>query len=189
VSDAISPVLNLVSPSAINDTSEVVIEGSLFGTVATNVIVKIGEESCAVTKVIDTQIKCTVEGIQTGEQIVSVNIEGVGNAKNPSLLSITGILSVKGIEPNSGSIYGGQLIEIQGNGFDMNTRVAIGDFPCFVESASASSLFCRTSDSTTIPMSTQAPPTSTKMTTLTARPTTTTPENKCLDNFLTGMLS
>lgn len=141
------------------------------------------------TQVTDTQIKCSVNGIKSGDQQVFVQIKGVGNAKNPSNLLITGIVNVKDIVPRTGSVYGGQLIEIQGNGFDLNTRVVIGGFPCFVETASASSLSCRTTDSTKAPMSTLAPATSTKVITTTARPTTTTLENSCWTGFLNGMLS
>lgn len=188
VSDAISPVLSSVSPSRINDTSDIYLEGSMFGSDASNLMVTIGQVVCNVFELNDTHIGCSVAAIHAGDQEVSVNVKGVGNAKRSSNHVVTGVLSIKDILPNTGSVHGGLLLEIQGNGFDLNTRVAIGSFPCFVERATAGSLFCRTTDSTKTPMVSQAPATTTRLTTTTL-PTTTTLENQCWSDYLNGMLA
>lgn len=120
--------------------------------------------------------------------MVSVAIKGIGNAKRNASHVITGVLTIKSILPNTGSIYGGQLIEIQGNGFDMNTRVALGSFPCFVEQATVTSLFCRTTDSTQAPQELVAPATTTTASTSTVAMTTTV-ANQCWSDYLSGMMT
>ena len=55
---------------------------------------------------------------------------------------MTGLPSVDSIEPASGSIYGGTLITVQGNGFDKTTIVKLGSVLCTIKSVSINTLAC-----------------------------------------------
>ena len=63
----------------------------------------------------------------------------------PSLLFVTGEGCIQSITPNSGSLHGGTLITIIGNGFTSKSNVHIGNSICRVTSASISQLECITS--------------------------------------------
>ena len=59
-----------------------------------------------------------------------------------------GIFSLKSITPNSGSIYGGTVVVLDGNGFTLNSTVKLGSSStCKVVNASINSISCITSDS------------------------------------------
>lgn len=51
---------------------------------------------------------------------------------------------VSSISPNSGSIYGGTVLTINGNGFDSTTQVLFDTVQCNIISYSINSLQCRT---------------------------------------------
>ena len=65
-------------------------------------------------------------------------------------LSVTGLPAVKSISPETGSLYGGSIVTITGNGFDKNSQIKLGAFSCVVISAVPNQLICKTVDSTTV---------------------------------------
>ncbi len=70
--------------------------------------------------------------------------KGVGDSISPNPVIITGIDSISQISPDSGSIYGGQILTIEGNGFDNTTSVSIDNSNCKVISYSINQLKCLT---------------------------------------------
>ena len=67
-----------------------------------------------------------------------------GNSVN-SNIQVTGYQLVKTISPAIGSINGGSLLTISGNGFTLNTTVLIGSSVCNVTYVSLDQLICITS--------------------------------------------
>ena len=156
------PTVTNVFPSNFSNPSIITINGTLFGNNKTDVIVKIGTSNCNVTSVNDNEIKCFLESLNIGEQNVIVNFKseilgllfkqnikfiinlGFGNAL--SNFTITGTASVQSLIPNSGSIYGGTLLAINGNGFvTQNLLVSIGGSYCSIKSVTLSKIECLTS--------------------------------------------
>ena len=78
------------------------------------------------------------------EKILRNKNKGLGNSQNAQNLYVTGLPSVDLIEPASGSIYGGTLITVQGNGFDKTTIVKLGSVLCTIKSVSINTLACVT---------------------------------------------
>lgn len=71
-------------------------------------------------------------------------IKGKGLATpNPSL-QVAGEPIVASMTPNTGSVYGGTLVTILGNGFDLSSQVTLAGADCVVKSVSTTSLTCRT---------------------------------------------
>ena len=70
----------------------------------------------------------------------------MGNAFKTSNFSIVGIPSIKLINPKYGSLYGGTLLTITGNGFDsiQDTQVLIGSKNCTLLSVSSTQITCVT---------------------------------------------
>lgn len=61
-----------------------------------------------------------------------------------SIITITGLPSITGISPSSGSTNGGTLVTITGNGFSSKTTVTIGNSQCNVVSVEVNKLQCFT---------------------------------------------
>ena len=72
-------------------------------------------------------------------------IKGVGLAK--SSIYLTGLASVASISPSSGSVHGGTVITIVGNGFSNATQVMFGSYACVPINVTPNQLQCKTSDS------------------------------------------
>ena len=63
-----------------------------------------------------------------------------------SSIYVTGMPSIKSISPSSGSIYGGTVLTLTGNGFTTDTSVKLDSSVCTVISATLDTLTCLTSD-------------------------------------------
>ena len=72
------------------------------------------------------------------------NIPDSGLASMTSIITITGLRSITGISPSSGSTNGGTLVTITGNGFSPKTTVKIGNSQCNVVSVEVNKLQCFT---------------------------------------------
>ncbi len=57
---------------------------------------------------------------------------------------ISGTLIVKSINPSSGSIYGGTVVTLSGNGFKSNSVVKFDSSTCNVINATINQLICKT---------------------------------------------
>ena len=71
-------------------------------------------------------------------------IKGVGDALNPNSVSLKGLKLIQSITPNSGSINGGTVLTIVGNGFDESSQVTLDTANCRVLSKSIDKLTCET---------------------------------------------
>ena len=61
-------------------------------------------------------------------------------------MAITGIAAIQSLSQSSGSIYGGTVLTINGNGFStiQNTKVKFGTKYCIIQSVTSSNLTCIT---------------------------------------------
>lgn len=139
-----TPTVASVTPDSVSGSSTALtIEGTLFGTTASAVTVSIGDASCSVTAVTNTQIQCTVGTVPVGSQDVSVVIDGVGRAATTVKVQSEAVLT--SITPSSGSTNGGALVTIAGNGFVANkTTVTIGGNACTVNDVTSTAIQCTT---------------------------------------------
>lgn len=59
---------------------------------------------------------------------------------------VTGMPNLKSINPSSGSINGGTVLTLTGNGFTTGTSIRLGTAACTVINAALDALTCLTSD-------------------------------------------
>lgn len=52
-----------------------------------------------------------------------INIKGIGYAHNPNEITIKGETSITNINPLNGSIFGGTVLKIEGNGFNSTSTL------------------------------------------------------------------
>lgn len=72
-----TPIVSSVSPTSVNGPTELTLDGSGFGESDYLLSVKVGNQTCQVTSVNDTQIVCQLDGLEVGEQSVVVNVNGI----------------------------------------------------------------------------------------------------------------
>lgn len=139
------------TPSITSSTPNVVtmaggiltIVGTNFGTSA--VAVYIGTTKAIVRTISSTQITATLPALAPGKYVVQVST--VNGYARPTV-NIEYRFYVQNVSPQVGSLYGGNDVYIQGEGFDNTTKVAFtdgtNDIPCTVQSFQSNQIQCRT---------------------------------------------
>ncbi|XP_050416785.2 fibrocystin-L [Patella vulgata] len=141
---AASPTVSAVSPTTVSgSTTSLTVTGTLFGTTTADARVVIGGEECVVSTVTATQIDCAVGGVKTGTHPLEVYIAGKGRAVTS--VTIDSPATISSLDPVQGSINGGLLLKINGNGFSpINTTVSIDGSDCPVMNVTFSLVVCST---------------------------------------------
>ena len=100
----------------------------------------IGNQSCEVKSINNTHITCSLLSLNLGDHLVRLNADGDAiNAKN---LTVTGKPAVFSMNPTNGSVYGGQIITLTGNGFSGNSVITIGPATCRIISYKVDKATC-----------------------------------------------
>ena len=122
--EEVTPQLHSFSPTYGSAGTEIVLIGQGFTFDAGNPVVAIGNADCAISSYNDTYITCTAGPHQAGMFRISVLVSNVGYAHH----SYGGQyfeyqLQLDSLEPVAGSIGGGTLLTLHGNGFpELQTR-------------------------------------------------------------------
>ncbi|XP_066271168.1 fibrocystin-L-like [Branchiostoma lanceolatum] len=123
--DSATPRAGRIQPNTASGASNVFsITGALFGTDPDAVTVEIGDTPCDVTALTDSSITCTAGALAVGSNAVRV-INAHGNAA--SSLDVHSEALIDNVSPSSGSLAGGTVLTITGNGFGDDTTVTMGD--------------------------------------------------------------
>ncbi|XP_075126263.1 fibrocystin-L-like [Leptodactylus fuscus] len=146
-SSALTPQVSNVYPAQVGNTSTTIyISGLGFGADVNDVVVYVGGTKLYVVNVNDTYITCTIDPIPAGYYPVTVTVLSKGLAQGYFTLYSPAVAAL--LTP-SGSVLGGTLLLIQGNGFHpVNTTVQVGGAPCPVTAVTPGSLQCTTPPST-----------------------------------------
>ena len=155
-----TPSISSISPSYASTIvkTQVTISGSGFGSDKSKVSVtlnndKLGSYDCLITTVSPDTINCNINGGPRGSYKLSVYIEPQGYASFPSISSTFDlVLKITSISPLSGSLNGGTLLTIQGQGFSsekffMTAFIGSQENKCSIQTSSSTSFTCLTSDS------------------------------------------
>lgn len=144
-----TPVLTSISPQKGASGTEVTLTGSGFSANVPEVNVTIGGSICYVISSNLTTIKCTAGQSIGGSREVVVRIGNKGFAEHSGgQIAFTYRVSVNRIQPARGSIGGGTLVTINGDGFGLTSNassVAIGGSICNVLNSSLTEISCVTS--------------------------------------------
>ena len=144
-----TPSLITITPPKGTFGTEVTLTGSGFSFSIPEVNVTIGRSVCPVTSSNLTTIKCTAGQSIGGSHEVVVKIANKGFAKpSGGKISFHYQVSVSGVQPARGSIGGGTLVNIKGNGFGTTSNdscVTIGGSICNVFNSTVTEIWCVTS--------------------------------------------
>uniref|UniRef100_W5KUJ5 PKHD1 like 1, tandem duplicate 2 n=1 Tax=Astyanax mexicanus TaxID=7994 RepID=W5KUJ5_ASTMX len=144
-SQAKTPTVTGISPSQGANSLGTVLTVSGSGFVGENASVQIGNVSCSVLQITSTSLTCTVGPARAGLYPVSVSFPQLGNAlyQGGNPFNFTYQIEVTSINPTAGSVTGGTVITVVGDGFGPDTVAAVGNASCDVISVDLNELRCR----------------------------------------------
>ncbi|XP_076961678.1 fibrocystin-L [Callospermophilus lateralis] len=141
-SETITPYITGIFPNSIEGSVNVLIEGEGLGTVLEEIAVFVGNQQFRVTHVNEKNITVFMTSLPAGPHSLRVVVGSKGLALGNLTLSSLAIASVS---PKSGSIGGGTILRITGNGFyPGNTTVTVGEHPCQIVFVNSSEIYCST---------------------------------------------
>uniref|UniRef100_A0ABM0MU86 Fibrocystin-L-like n=1 Tax=Saccoglossus kowalevskii TaxID=10224 RepID=A0ABM0MU86_SACKO len=142
-----------VTQSSVAGGAALVVSGTGFGTdESSSDALKIGDVPCQLISYSDNTIECILPAQSPGVYDVRLYVDNVGYADSSSGTAITYQLSVTAINPGYGSIKGGTLVTISGEGFsNVNSEnvVLFGNIECLVISSNSNEIQCIAGDSGT----------------------------------------
>ncbi|XP_072530724.1 PKHD1 like 1, tandem duplicate 1 [Salminus brasiliensis] len=140
---ALAPQVSSVNPDSVtgNETA-VVIAGSGFGSNLEDLSVFADNTSLKVIKVTDNNVTLSIVALPAGPHALQVVVRSKGLALGNATLTSVPLASLM---PTSGSLAGGTLLMITGNGFVVgNTSVMLGTSPCSIVRVTPSTVQCLT---------------------------------------------
>ncbi|KAI8520672.1 Fibrocystin-L [Branchiostoma belcheri] len=138
-----TPTVTAVEPTQVSGAvNELRINGTLFGTEASNVTISVGSEECVITHIEDDFILCDLAAVQVGNNAFELHIDGKGNADS-SVSTIESLAVIDSFTPTNGSTQGGMTLTITGNGFvDGDTTIMFGSLVCPITEISLLQVKC-----------------------------------------------
>ncbi|XP_077023612.1 fibrocystin-L [Tamandua tetradactyla] len=140
--DSLTPFVTHISPNFIKGSVKVLIEGEGFGAILEDIAVFSGNQQFRAIDVNENNITVLVTSLPAGLHSLRV----VVGTKGLALGNLTvWSPALAWVSPASGSIGGGTILVITGNGFyPGSTVVMVGDDPCEILSVNSSEVYCRT---------------------------------------------
>ncbi|XP_006825958.1 fibrocystin-L-like [Saccoglossus kowalevskii] len=142
-----------ITQSSVAGGATLVVSGTGFGTdESSSDALKIGDVPCQLISYSDNTIECILPAQSPGVYDVRLYVDNVGYADSSFETTITYQLSVTAINPGYGSIKGGTLVTISGEGFsNVNSEnvVIFGNIECLVISSNSNEIQCMAGDSGT----------------------------------------
>ncbi|XP_077992871.1 fibrocystin-L-like [Glandiceps talaboti] len=139
-----------LSESGVAGGSEITIGGSGFGSnLFSSESVRIGDEPCNVTSYSDSSIGCVLPAQAPGNHSVKIFVDGQGFADASSVSDVNYKLKVTNVSPTHGSVQGGTLVSITGEGFSDDSsenQVFFGGIECVITSSAEDQIDCITND-------------------------------------------
>ncbi|KAJ8313322.1 hypothetical protein KUTeg_009108 [Tegillarca granosa] len=146
----VTPVISSVTPVTLTgENTELTITGTYLeqqGGGISGTSVKVGGESCYVTSTSPTEVICNITTVPCGTQKVELWVTGKGKATSGgSNDQITSQSIISSVTPSTGSIHGGTILQIDGNGFKQGqTTVTVGGKACNIEDLNLAQIKCKT---------------------------------------------
>ncbi|OCT77099.1 hypothetical protein XELAEV_18032294mg, partial [Xenopus laevis] len=136
--------------SGLNTTTSsqvLLISGAGFsnGTSNDTSYVKIGDSPCTIIRISATEIQCLIQPTSAGTFPIKVYIGGSGFALSTGgNTTFTVQSTITAVSPSSGSLEGGTLVTLIGNGFSEGSNVQFGSTECDVLFVNLTTIQCRT---------------------------------------------
>ncbi|CAF2963963.1 unnamed protein product [Rotaria sp. Silwood2] len=124
---ASTPAITSISPTSGTAGQTLTISGSNF--VNNQTSVSIGGATCTIISVSSSSITCTISSSPAGSQSVIVFVSSIGNSNSD--IQFQYALQVNSLSSSRGSYGGGQIVTVNGDGFNTSSiSVTICSRPC-----------------------------------------------------------
>lgn len=145
-SASLVPMVSSISPSSVSGNQTIVfVSGSGFGSNREDLRVYADDTMLKVTAVMDSNLTLLVGPLSAGPHTLKVIVMSKGLASGNAILTSQAQAS---LQPSSGSLAGGTLLTITGNGFAAgNTSVMVGPYPCTIMTLTPAMITCLTNGS------------------------------------------
>lgn len=142
-SASLIPTVSSISPSSVSgNQTTVFVSGSGFGSYLGDLRVYADGFMLEVIEVMDTRLTLLVGPLPAGPHTLKVVVMSKGLASGNATLTSQAQAS---LQPSSGSLAGGTLLTITGNGFAaLNTSVRVGPYPCTIMTLTPAMVTCLT---------------------------------------------
>ncbi|KAI5091821.1 fibrocystin-L precursor, partial [Silurus meridionalis] len=142
-SSSLAPTVSSISPNSITgNQTTVVVSGSGFGSYIEDLRVYAGNIKLEVKAVTDSILTLQVGPLPAGTHALKLIVMSKGLALGNATITSQAQAS---LQPSSGSLAGGTLLTITGNGFAAgNTSVMLGSYPCTIMTLTPSMVTCLT---------------------------------------------
>ncbi|TSK31508.1 Fibrocystin-L [Bagarius yarrelli] len=142
-SASLVPAVSSISPSSVSgNQTTVYVTGSGFGGNLRDLKVYANNIMLEVTEAKDSSLTLLVGPLPVGSYALKVVVMSKGLASGNSILTS---LAEASLQPSSGSLAGGTLLTITGNGFVAgNISVMLGSYPCIILTVTPSMVTCLT---------------------------------------------
>ncbi|XP_062385127.1 fibrocystin-L-like [Sardina pilchardus] len=144
-SQAQTPVVTSVSPATGLSSTVITLSGTGFGSDTSLISVEIDGVACVVATVTDTQVTCAVGEHAGGTFPIMLQHKVKGHATSDVVFNYE--LQLTGVVPSEGGLGGGNMVRVEGTGFDPHhSQVWICEGECEVDRnmSSSTQLHCRT---------------------------------------------
>ncbi|KAK7468041.1 hypothetical protein BaRGS_00036745, partial [Batillaria attramentaria] len=147
-SQSATPRITGIAPTQVSAAGgDVTITGIKFGTEEPNVVVLDTSLELEVTSHSDTEVVVKFPPIGQDSYTLGLSVPGVGLAEvNSGVPPVTVTFEVTGMNPVYGSMYGGTIMTVEGEGFgddDSLLDVTLGGHACPVETVSDTVITCK----------------------------------------------
>lgn len=142
-STTVVPQVSSISPSSVSgNQTTVFVPGSGFGSSLEDLRVYADNIMLDVKEVTDSSLTLLVGPLPAGPHALKVIVMSKGLASGNAILTSQAQAS---LQPTSGSLAGGTLLTITGNGFAVgNTSVKLGPYPCTIMTVTPAMVTCLT---------------------------------------------
>ena len=144
---SLTPVFNSIEPSSItlSNRSSIIISGSNFGTVQSDIEVTIGDKQAKILSLSNDSITSMVPSLPFGSYAIAVRVNNLGYAYQAIENKLVIEKHVSKVSPNKGSMYGNTEVSISGSGFFVGkTTVKIENSNCVIKNMTETNIVCFT---------------------------------------------
>ncbi|XP_033758179.1 fibrocystin-L-like [Pecten maximus] len=142
-----TPRVESVYPTSVGVTGGSIMEihGSGFNSAAKQITLLIGDTKCNITRHNDSLVVAELPPCYPGRHEIKILIIDAGAAlnKDNELPSVECVFEVNGVNPSSGSVYGGTTLTVTGKGFIPTLKVKAGSLDCDVTNSSDNQFICQ----------------------------------------------
>lgn len=142
--EALTPKITAINPVSGTGTN-ITITGENLGTDKTKLSLKVGDTDCLIQDgITNTQAECFLVSSAAGDNALTLENTDSGAGIVASGVVFAGVPTLSSVTPTTGSVAGGTLLTLSGNGFTPDISISMAYQSCNIRSISQTQVTCVT---------------------------------------------